>query len=422
MYVLKFGGASLCNVLNIKKIGKIIVDYKKQPLTIVFSAMDKVTQWLEDAFNNKTQALPYEKTLTHLYSFHLQIIQALFSSKVRQQHMLRLLLNWHKSLKAHLAQTIPILEIEKHYSHFVAYGEIISSHIMYHYLQEIGVPCKWLDVRHYLKTKNGFVNALLDEELTSTSIRKDLALYTNHIIVTQGFIASNDKGETTTLGKEGSDFTGAIFAAALQADGLIVWKNIPGIMNADPEFFDQAILFNQLSYEEMAIMSHYGAQVIHPKTIEPLRKAGIKLYVKSFFDQTGKGTCISRIASDITTPIYVVRKKQLVLNLIGYKSMMEFMPEEGLQKVLALLTTYHIAPLHFSHIIDSSVTIAINQDHIQLTAFLETLRNIFQVKMYKNANILTILNWQPAIALPWLKDKNILAIHYDENIHQIIFV
>jgi len=287
MQIFKFGGASLQNALAIRDFAKIVNEYKDNPLIVVVSAMDKTTQALEDIFEKNLTQLPYEAAIEEIYLFHLEIAETLLGNSCTPlQHELD---DWKKGLIQDLQITYLSEEIEKVYSKVIAWGEILSSRIIYYYLIHIGIPFTWVDARKYIKTKSGFMNASLDERLTRELIQNELEpLLTHHkLLLTQGFIASDHTGTTTTLGKEGSDFTAAILAAGLKATSLTIWKDVPGIMNADPKIFQDTVKFDELDYETMANMAFYGAQVVHPKTIHPLAAHDIPLHIRPLKDKHG---------------------------------------------------------------------------------------------------------------------------------------
>ncbi|OJW69870.1 MAG: hypothetical protein BGO68_04635 [Candidatus Amoebophilus sp. 36-38] len=419
MQIFKFGGASLQNPLAIRDFTGLIDSYTNRPLIVVVSAMGKITQALEEVFQKQLTNQPYEAAIEEIYLFHLEMAQALLDNTYPA--LKNELDNWKTKLIQNLEISYPAEEIEKIYSQVVAWGEILSSRIIYYYLLQVGIPCTWVDARKYIKTKFGFINAQLDETHTKTLIKNGFSelLEENKLILTQGFIGSDQNGFTTTLGKEGSDFTGAILAAALEATSLTIWKDVPGIMNADPKAFKEAIKFDELDYETMAKMSFYGAQVVHPKTIYPLATQGIPLHIRSFQNKFEKGTIVSNNAQiRINVPIYILRQDQVFIQVsLGdfiffeenhIRILMEALNSLSLRANFLERTPYHLS-------------ICITNDYIKINAFLSILKPAFKINCYFSTNLLTIMGNQKKSNLDFLQEKTILAEQHYQSVYQVIY-
>lgn len=281
--VFKFGGASVKDAASVRNVAHIIQNYHQEGgLLVVVSAMGKTTNALEALWQAARQAAPqYAEPLAALRQMHQEIAEALLPAT--------------HSLHTHLESSFAELEAQlqaahnlpeaQSYDQIIAFGELLSSLIVSAYLAEVGLPIRYIDARKYIQTDQQWREARVDFPWTEQLIKQELPeLLQSHILLTQGFIGSTLGGQSTTLGREGSDYSAAIFAHCLEAESLTIWKDVPGILNADPKKVAQTQLFERLSYREAAEMTFYGATVIHPKTIKPLANKGIPLYVKSFIE------------------------------------------------------------------------------------------------------------------------------------------
>lgn len=316
MKVFKFGGASVNSVDRIKSVGEILKQYSGEKLLVVISAMGKTTNALE------------------------KVVQAFFDGKkeealqlfeqVKQQHMTtaNYLLVTHalaceQQLKDFFTEVEwmlhdkPVREYDYYYDQVVCVGELLSTAIVSHSLNETGIANKWIDVRDIIRTDDNFRDANIDWEYTSSKVHRSIVPLLNEasIVLTQGFIGATDENESTTLGREGSDYTAAVFANMLDAESQTIWKDVESVMNADPKKFPEAQPIHELNYNEVIEMAYYGAQVIHPKTIKPLENKGIPLYVKCFLNPTLEGTIIHKQSLKHLPPIIVLKEKQVMLEL-----------------------------------------------------------------------------------------------------------
>ncbi len=316
MKVFKFGGASVNSVERIKSVGDILKQYSGEKLLVVISAMGKTTNALEKV----VQAFYEEKKEEALQLFE----------QVKQQHLTtaNYLLVTHalaceKQLKDFFTEVEwmlhdkPVHEYDYYYDQVVCVGELLSTAIVSHYLNETGISNKWLDVRDIIRTDDNFRDATIDWEYTLSKVKETIApeLENSGILLTQGFIGATDENESTTLGREGSDYTAAVFANMLDAESQTIWKDVESVMNADPKQFPEAQPIHELNYNEVIEMAYYGAQVIHPKTIKPLENKGIPLYVKCFLDPSLPGTAIHAQKLKHLPPIIVLKEKQVMLEM-----------------------------------------------------------------------------------------------------------
>ncbi len=313
MQVFKFGGASIKDSAGIKNLTEIIKLNQAQPLLIVVSAIGETTDALEklaDSYFNQRDDLQgiFEK----VKAYHFEVLHQLFED---QHPVFDEVSNTFVEIDW-VIEDEPVDEYNFIYDQIVSIGELVSSRIVGHYLNSMGIKTKWIDARSYIQTDNVYREAKINWEKTTQLIQKDIPqLLENSFIITQGFIGNTSENYTTTLGREGSDFSAAIFASCLNAENLTVWKDVPGILNADPKLFDDCVKFDELSYTEAIEMTYYGTNVIHPKTIKPLQNQQVPLFVKSFIEPLDSGTVIREANIIISTPIIIVKKKQVILTL-----------------------------------------------------------------------------------------------------------
>jgi aspartate kinase len=316
MKVFKFGGASVNSVERIKNVGAILRHFPNEELIIIISAMGKTTNALE-------------KVVQAFYDGKKEDALGLFED-VKQQHLTtaKYLLVTHalaceNQLKDFFTEVEwllhdkPAREFDYYYDQVVCIGELLSTAIISHYLNEAGINNKWIDVRDIIRTDDSFRDANIDWEYTLSKVQSSIfpELKNSKILLTQGFIGSTDENESTTLGREGSDYTAAVFANMLDAESQTIWKDVESVMNADPKQFSQAQPIHELNYNEVIEMAYYGAQVIHPKTIKPLENKGIPLYVKCFLDPSLPGTVIHKKSLKHLPPIIVLKENQVMLEM-----------------------------------------------------------------------------------------------------------
>jgi aspartate kinase len=280
MKVFKFGGASVSTVEGVKNVGSILQTYSGEKILIVISAMGKTTNALEEVVTayykkEKEQAL---KLFTSIKNTHLQIGNELSNQPTGQLNDLFTEVEW-------LLHDKPVREFDYYYDQIVCVGELLSTAIVSNYLNSVAIRNKWIDVRDIIRTDDNFRDARIDWDFTNSRVQNAIVpLFENYdLVITQGFIGSTDENESTTLGREGSDYTAAVFANLLNTESQTIWKDVQGVLNADPKLYKEAKWIKELNYREVIEMAYYGAQVIHPKTIKPLQNKSIPLYVKSFF-------------------------------------------------------------------------------------------------------------------------------------------
>ncbi len=387
MQVYKFGGASVKDARGVKRLAEI-VDKQAKPIIVVVSAMGKMTDALEqivDAYWHHNR--DYRSMLQKIKDYHLHIVSQLFEAGHQVYDDLKV---WFGKLEQALSRH-PSMNYDFEYDRIVSFGEMISTTIVAHYLNSVGIKTQWLDVRDFVKTDSRYRDAKVDWDMTLYKI-KSFDFSKPLVYLTQGFIGSDRNNLTTTLGREGSDFTGAIFAWCLNAKSLTVWKDVDGIYNADPKIFADARKFEKLSYSEAIELSFYGAKVIHPKTIKPLYDKAIPLYVRTFLEPVSTGTIISLYSEGMypRQPV-IIQKNNQVLISVSQKDF-GFIVESVIQRIFSAIERYRLkvnvmqrSALKFS--------IALDNDKMRVASLLGDLRRDFEVKFNTGLTLYTFRHY-----------------------------
>jgi aspartate kinase len=392
MKVFKFGGASVDSVSRIRKLPDILKTYKSEKLLIVISAMGKSTNALEKV----AEAFYVGDTPTALEHFgqikqnHLQIAGSLglIDNSVFQQKMTDFFteVEW-------LLQDKPVRSYNYYYDQIVCVGELLSTLIVSNFLFAEGIQNQWVDVRDVFATDDQFRAANIEWDKTKTLVSElILPLFKEtDIILTQGFIGSTDSNESTTLGREGSDYSAAIFANLLEAGSLTIWKDVEGVMNADPKAFPEAQYIRELGYDEVIEMAFYGAQVIHPKTIKPLQNKSIPLYVKCFLDPKLPGTLIHSKHISSLPPIIVLKQNQSLIHLRSKDY--SFVGEEGTASLYNMLSSLHIQA---NLLQTGAVILQVCTDNIpeKIENLALEASGIFDVQIENGLTLLTVRHYQ----------------------------
>ena len=414
MRIFKFGGASVKDADGIKNVFNVLEKVGHQDTLLVISAMGKTTNALELVIKNyfdKSNEL--HSSLQDVRKYHNQILLDLFDDEENDVFY---------AVNSHFADLEYFLRSNKSpnynfvYDQVVCYGEIISTTIISHYFNHAGLKNNWIDVRNFIKTDNNYRDADVDWEKTQQFISKGVKK--KSLNITQGFLGSDENNFTTTLGREGSDYTAAIFAYCLNAESVTIWKDVPGVMNADPRFFENAILLNQISYREAIELAFYGASVIHPKTLQPLQKKEIPLFVKSFVNPLLPGTSVSK-GKDLEpqTPCFIVKKGQLLLSLSSID--FSFIMEENISEIFLLLHHYKIKT---SLIQNSAISFSVCvEDKFGNFNELKTiLSKKFKVSYNENVSLYTIRHFDEKAAKTVEKDKTVLVKQISRETMQIV--
>lgn len=387
MKVFKFGGASVNSVERIQNLAGIVKSHQDQPLVIIISAMGKTTNSLEkvaESFyaGNRNEALQlFDVVKQH----HLNISKYLL---VKQFNECLLQLTDFFTEVEWLLHDKPVREYDYYYDQVVCIGELLSTAIISHYLNESGISNEWLDVRDLLRTDNTFRDAAVDWDYTSERVKHTVSR--PGIYLTQGFIGCTADNESTTLGREGSDFTAAIFANILNAESLTIWKDVEAVMSADPKRFPDAQPLQELNFTEVIEMAYYGAQVIHPKTIKPLQNKGIPLHVKCFLNPELPGTLIHKKNSKGLPPIIVVKENQALLHLNSQD--FSFVGEEPMSWLYALLHKIKTRP---NLIQTGAINVQLCMDYRaeKIEQLAAAAAALFDVQVEKDLTLLTIRHY-----------------------------
>ena len=333
--VLKFGGASIRDSSKIENVFSILSSYKNGKIVIIFSAIANVTNLLEELVDlHLMNDLRKQHKLVEIHQIHLNIVKDLFEKNHSIYNKLNNLID---ELRV-IIDKKPESGYSFIYDQIVSYGELMSTKILNDYLNLRKFNCILLDARDLVKTDSKYQNAKIDWSSTKKNIKK---IKLDSPIITQGFIGSNTLNQTTTLGREGSDFTAAIFANILNADEVIIWKDVNGVLNADPRYFNDTILLSNLSYSEAIELAFYGAKVIHPRTIQPLQEKHIPLSVRSFININEPGTVIAEIKNNKPITSYIVKENQVLISISDIN--LSFIVEEHLSWIFSVLSKYDIS-------------------------------------------------------------------------------
>jgi aspartate kinase len=390
--IFKFGGASVNSVDRIRQIPGILRQYSGQKILVVISAMGKTTNALE-------------KVAEAFYTGKQEEALLLFT-QIKEQHLTTakyLLVQNYLAAEAQLKDFFtevewllhdkPVRDFDYYYDQVVCIGELLSTSIMSAYLAESGIGNQWIDVRDIFRTDSNFRDAAIDWEVTGRKVREEvLPLFgEDELIVTQGFIGATSDNESTTLGREGSDYTAAVFANLLDAESQTIWKDVEGVMNADPKQFPDAQLIRELNYDEVIEMAYYGAQVIHPKTIKPLQNKGIPLYVKCFLDASLPGTVIHNKALKGLPPIFVLKHDQVLVQL--HSKDFSFVGETGTARLYDLFGQVRVKP----NLIQSgavSIQVCLDDRPAKIERLALAAAGLFDVQVERGLTLLTIRHYQ----------------------------
>ena len=416
MKVFKFGGASIQSIEGIKNTAAIIQSYSHEKLFIIISAMGKTTNALEkvnEAFfagDNETALTLFENIKTEHNTVAKQlgilpnaelIIKDIYTE-----------IEW-------LLHDKPVRDFDYYYDQIVCSGELLSTAIVSSYLQQNNCPNKWIDVRDIFRTDDNFREATIDWNFTQAKVEAEIKpLFDSYnVVITQGFIGATDENESTTLGREGSDYSAAIFANMLQADSQTIWKDVEGVMNADPKKFADAVIIQALSYNEVIEMAYYGAQVIHPKTIKPLQNKNIPLHVKCFLKPTLAGTVISNNPVYNLPPIIVIKEKQVLIKLSTKD--FSFIGDTGVANLYALFTAHKLTA-NITQTGAISLLCSFDDKPEKIEKFALAASELFEVTVEKNINLLTIRHYTDDLLTNMTAEKTILLLQKTNNTVQLI--
>ncbi|NRT11592.1 aspartate kinase [Flavobacterium sp. 14A] len=414
MRVFKFGGASIKDAAGIRNVHDLLEKVGYEDVLLVVSAMGKTTNALEVVIKDYFDKSPALKSsVQEVKKYHNEIIMDLFEDEKQEVFgaVNKLFADLEYFLENNKSPNYNFV-----YDQVVSYGELISTTILAYYMNFKAIDTQWIDVRHFIKTNANYRDAEVDWEATQYNISKNIKR--KKLNITQGFLGSDDNNFTTTLGREGSDYTAAIFAYCLNAASVTIWKDVPGVMNADPRYFENASLLNQISYREAIELAFYGATVIHPKTLQPLQKKEIPLYVKSFINPLLKGTSVSKgTALEPYLPCFIVKRKQLLISLSSID--FSFIMEENISEIFSL---FHQYKLKVNLIQNSAISfsVCVEDKFDNFTEMNTILSKKFKVDFTDNVTLYTIRHFNDAAAETVESGKKVILKQVSKETMQII--
>jgi len=414
MRIFKFGGASVKDAEGVRNLIRVLRETGTEKTFLVVSAMGKMTNALEAAvdayFEDKDAVIP---ALEAVESFHLEILRDLFPSEGHSVYRevrklfeeVRGFLAWNKSPKYAFV-----------YDQVVGYGELLSTTIISKYLDEEGIENTLLDIRRCIKTDANYRDVRVDW----TKTQKEIAALngSSKLYITQGFLGSDDNNFTTTLGREGSDYTAAIIAFCLNAESVTIWKDVPGVLNADPRYFEKPRLLNRISYREAIELAFYGATVIHPKTLQPLQRKEIPLFVKSFLNPSNPGTEVGKgIALEPKIPCFILKRNQVLMKLSSLD--FSFIVEENISEIFRLLHNYK---MKVDLIQNSAISFSVCFDNRfgQLPELLQHLKGKYRVKHHDGVSLYTVRHFDSKAIASLLNGRDVLLEQRSKETVQLV--
>lgn len=415
MNVFKFGGASVSTPERVRNVGAILARYPDDTLLVVISAIGKTTNALEAVVERYFQGERDEalRLFEGIKEDHRAMATALGQDDTAYLNDFFTEVEW-------LLYDKPVRDFDYYYDQVVCVGELLSTAIVSRYLNANGVGNQWLDVRDILRTDDNFRDARIDWRYTAQKTEEVVqpALAQHRIVLTQGFIGATDENESTTLGREGSDYTAAVFANLLGAEGQTIWKDVQGVMNADPKQYEGAQWIRELNYREVIEMAYYGAQVIHPKTIKPLQNKGIPLYVKSFIDPAGEGTVIHNSPIRALPPIIVYKRQQVLVELATKD--FSFVGEGGTAEVYRIFDGLKFRP-NLTQNGAVSFLCVVDEHPEKVEGLAHSAARLFDVQLTRGLTLLTIRHYNDALISELCGDNSIILKQQTPETIQVLY-
>ncbi len=414
MQILKFGGASVKDADGVRNLKKVLNIVGTKKTMIVISAMGKTTNAMEKVidhyFNSKHQL---QSSIQDVKKYHNAILLDLFENESHE--VFKVVSNLFQELSDFFSRN-KSPDYSFVYDQTIGFGELVSTTIVSYYLNHKGVQNSWLDVRELIKTDNYYRDAKVQWEATQSKISS--AVNGNILYITQGFLGSDTNNFTTTLGREGSDYTAAIFAYCLNAKSVTIWKDVPGVLNADPRYFENATLLHSLSYEEAIELSYYGASVIHPKTLQPLQRKEIPLFVKSFLNPKNNGTKVGKaLELSPKVPCYILRDNQILISVSSLD--FSYIVEENISHIFKLL---HLHKMKVRSIQNSAISFSVcmenKYDHLE--PLILQLKAKYDVKVDLDVKLYTIRHYNAEAIDEIEKNKTVLMKQITPETVQLI--
>lgn len=411
--VYKFGGASLKDEGSIRNMAEILKN-SPRPLVVVVSAMGKTTNALEAVAHSYFQKDGHAAALwSAIKADHLAIAEALTDRETALEIINAYDRQFEEFIEKNRSEEFTFV-----YDQIVSLGELFSSSIIAAYLQQQNLSATWLDVRKIIQTDRAYTEAIVNWRATQTQVSRELTDFDDKLLITQGFLGSTPEGFTSTLGREGSDYSAAVLAFCLNADKLSIWKDVPGVLNADPKQFPDAVLLPAISFHEAIEMSFYGAKVIHPKTIKPLQNKNIPLHVRSFLNPSGEGTLISDMEGEYSLPPVVVYREEQILLSFSVKDF-SFIGAENLSLIYQELAKQR---LHLNLIHNGAISFSASLDNkpLKIKVLMEALSDEFDILVNDGLELLTIRHYNEETIEKLTAGKEILLQEKTRNTIQVL--
>ncbi len=403
MRVFKFGGASVKDASGVINLLSIVKKHLDQPLIIVVSAMAKSTNLLEEICdscheNKRIDNLAIEK----LINFHIEVASELFP----HEHGIFTELKEYSNSLNKAVHEYSDRPYDFYYDQIVSYGEMLSTRIIHYYLLQEKIENRWFEAGDVIKTDANYREGKVDWE-RSVKAAKDLAIKNGGVLLTQGFLGRNEDGYTTTLGREGSDYTAAILAYVYNADEVVIWKDVPGMLNADPQYFSDAKKLNEISFKEAIELSYYGATVIHPKTLQPLKEKNLPLFVKSFVKMEDEGSKIGNNEKfDRLLPSYILKEKQVLISISPHD--LSFVVEENLSHIFSVFSTFKVK-IHLMQNSALNFSVCVDDDKRKIPKLIAALKEGYRVLFNKKLSLLTVRHYNEDLLEELIKGKEVLV-------------
>lgn len=385
MKVFKFGGASVNSAAAVRNMASIVAHQHDGPLVVVVSAMGKTTNLLEQLVPGVRPAADHPALLDQNRQYHLAIVRDLFPDPSHPVYAKLDTLFAQLEQQSALAPTTYNFD----YSQTVCFGELISTTIISHFLNSIGLTNQWVDIRQVIATDNQYREGIVDFATTQRNTDRLILPFAQHsIVVTQGFIAGSADGHTSTLGREGSDYSASILSYCLNAESMTIWKDVPGFLNADPKYFPDTVKIEQIPYNEAIELAYYGASVIHPKTVKPIQNKNIQLHIRSFLNPHAPGSVIGPFPTiSPLTPLYIFKRNQTLLSILPKD--FSFIAEDNLQTIFAALARLNIR-VNLMQNTALSFSLCIDDNPLLLAQLRDQLQHQFHLRYNQGLQLITI--------------------------------
>lgn len=416
MQVFKFGGASVKDATAVRNVAAILGSRKDNGTVVVISAMGKMTNLLEElvsAYYHQSEKMM--DVFNSVRTFHLAIMNELFKPGHEVYNDVE---NVFVEMLWALEEQ-PSFSYNHHYDQIVSQGEVLSTRIVSAFLNQEGINNRWFDARNVIQTDNTYREGKVNYELSGTLALTQLrpVVQSHGLVLTQGFIGGTSENYTTTLGREGSDYSAALLAYFLDAERVVIWKDVPGVLNADPKYFKNTKKIDELSYHDAIELTYFGASVIHPKTIKPLQNKNIPLYVRSFLKPDDEGTVIKDSENRSSVTSYIFKDQQILLSIMPKD--FSFIAEDNLSEIFRLFSRHNVH-IHLMQNSAISFSVCTDSDTQKIDPLMKDLSENYKVLYNNHVQLMTIRNYDPEIVARLSENKTILIEQRSRTTHQMV--